>query len=404
MKVTRGLEAGLIAAACTAPFFFGCVHEWASAGLAAFLFFLVLLYPEAFLEIRHFPFSLKAAGALFCLWAAAQFSFGFVRDAYSTGAELVLWLAFASGFLLVQRLDSRGVFLLAQTFIVIGLCEALYAVWQLSAGREEVLWQAKTQYFGYATGTYINRNHLAGLLELCLGVHLGAVLQAFKQKKMRLFVFLALSWMAVFGVFLKTGSRAGLLSFLAACGLVFIFRLLFLKKKTWVPAVMFTLLFSAAFFFWGRVALARFYHSKDIVWSMEGRFETWKAALVMIRDNPWGVGLGGFEAVFPHYQSSLSLKGWGHAHQDYLELLAQLGIPGFCVWAFLIVSILIQFMKTLAVSKDDFFGLEWGIFTALLSLGIHALMDFNLAIPANAFLSVLLLAAAFRLTEKQLRI
>jgi len=401
MKASRGLEAGLIAAACAAPLFFGCVHEWASAGLSAYLFVLLIFNPEAVSEVRKFPLFIKVAGGVLFIGGMCQFA-GIARDGYSAGTEWLQWLAFSAAFLLVQRLDVRGISWLAWIFVLIGVCEALYAVWQLSTGSNLVLWKEKTQYFGYATGTYMNRNHLAGLLELCLGVHLGALLQAFKKRQMLSFGVLALLWLAVLGVFFKTGSRAGLVSFSAACSLVFILRAILFKKNRALFPLIFIALFSAAMVLWGGSVLDRF-HSRDLAWNTAGRFETWGAVVEMIRHNPWGVGLGGFELVFPRYQSALALSGWAHAHQDYLELLAELGISGFLAWMVLITGLLASFLRVLAASDANEVWPGWGILIALSSLGFHALMDFNFAIPANAFLSILLLAAGVALKANLLR-
>ncbi len=401
MKVSRGLETGLIAAACAAPVFFGSVPEWAASLLSALLFFLLFLNPAAVFEVRRFPFFLKLAGAALFLWMGIQF-FGITRNPYGAAAGFGMWLALAAAFLLVQGLDSEGLSHLAWAFVFIGLGESLYSAWQLVSGSAQVLWQEKSQYLGYATGTYINRNHLAGLLELCLGVHFGALMQAFQKRRMLRFTVLVFLWLIVFGVFLKTGSRAGLLSFAAACGFTFVW-MIFLFKKRFAFFAVVLILFSAGVALWGGTAVDRFLHAKDIFWSSAGRFETWKGTLTMIRDNPWGVGLGGFELIFPRYQSALSLKGWGHAHQDYLELLAELGIPGFCAWAAFVTGVLVSFVKTLVSSGEEDLWPGWGILTALASLGIHSLLDFNFAIPANAFLALLLLAAAFRLSMKFLK-
>ncbi|MCU0474974.1 MAG: O-antigen ligase family protein [Anaerolineae bacterium] len=60
------------------------------------------------------------------------------------------------------------------------------------------------------------------------------------------------------------------------------------------------------------------------------RFAHWQAAVEMLRLSPWtGVGLGNYEAAY----TQTRLLGWdfalGHAHNYYLNVLAETGIIGF---------------------------------------------------------------------------
>ncbi len=71
------------------------------------------------------------------------------------------------------------------------------------------------------------------------------------------------------------------------------------------------------------------------------RLSHWQAALNMTRANPWlGVGMGNYEAAYPSYR----LLNWdeplGHAHNYYLNILAETGLIGLLVygkvWIFII--------------------------------------------------------------------
>src|SRR5260370_1549340 len=52
--------------------------------------------------------------------------------------------------------------------LALGMFEALYGLIQYLTGWQQIFTYAKKYYLGDATGTYINRNHFAGLLEMIL--------------------------------------------------------------------------------------------------------------------------------------------------------------------------------------------------------------------------------------------
>jgi putative inorganic carbon (hco3(-)) transporter len=71
------------------------------------------------------------------------------------------------------------------------------------------------------------------------------------------------------------------------------------------------------------------------------RLSHWQAALNMAQANPWlGVGFGNYEAAYPAYRLINWHEPLGHAHNYYLNILAETGIIGLLgygkVWLFII--------------------------------------------------------------------
>jgi O-antigen ligase len=71
------------------------------------------------------------------------------------------------------------------------------------------------------------------------------------------------------------------------------------------------------------------------------RLAHWQAALNMATAKPWfGVGIGNYEAAYPEYR----LINWpialGHAHNYYLNILAEAGIIGLLVYGKVWVTII----------------------------------------------------------------
>ena len=107
----------------------------------------------------------------------------------------------------------------------------------------------------------------------------------------------------------------------------------------------------------------------------------------MWREHPGtGVGAGALEVAYPPYQS-----WWtsdlivDHAHNDYIELLAETGVTGAVLLAF----------GLYLFARGGFFGFQerlrnpggWmktGAIIACCGIFVHSFTDFNLHIPANA--------------------
>ena len=75
------------------------------------------------------------------------------------------------------------------------------------------------------------------------------------------------------------------------------------------------------------------------------------------------------------------------AHNDYLQLLAELGVVGFAIGAALAFSVVRTAVRRAVSSPDPrarYFAVACA--GALAAILVHSLADFNLYIPANAML------------------
>ena len=119
----------------------------------------------------------------------------------------------------------------------------------------------------------------------------------------------------------------------------------------------------------------------------------------MIKDFPlFGVGLGGWPELFLHYHGApWSLQFYREAHNDYLQLLCEMGVLGFgtMIW-FLILVYRTAFRKIKNWTSDVSGAVTLACILGFTGILVHSLFDFNLEIPANAALFYVLctLAAA----------
>ncbi len=125
-----------------------------------------------------------------------------------------------------------------------------------------------------------------------------------------------------------------------------------------------------------------------------GRPQYWAGVLRMAGDSPLvGTGWGTFGAIYPVYET-IPLEGrLTHAHNDYLEALAEMGGVGFLLLLGLVLWPLADAFRTWSARRHPGIkGLGLGGFVAAAALLVHSLTDFNLHIPANAVLFSVVLA------------
>ena len=391
------LEAGIFFLVFAGCILFGAVYSWVFMSLSAIIFLLLFLYPDSLLKVFCLPKSFLVGIAFVFSFLLFQL-FKSSLNTHGTGQELLKWLAYAAGFLLIQLLPLQTINRLLYSILYLGVLESLYGLVQVHSKWEMVLWHSKSAYQGFVTGTYFNRNHFAGLLELCLGVHLGLWLEAFYKRKSRHLVFLSILLIFSLLGILQSSSRVGIISFLSALLLLTFLFVLKKEKVGFPPVCILTFFFIFALLVSWDVVMPRFLELKKDWLTGKGRFLAWQNTFVMLREH-WkaGIGLGAFEWVFPFYQSEKLLKGWSHLHNDYLELAVSLGIPCFVIFILSFSVLIGRSFKMFLVAESPLFIRMWGLWVGVAAFLFHSFTDFNLAIPANGMLFIFVLAMIYRL-------
>ncbi|MEE8077290.1 MAG: O-antigen ligase family protein [Candidatus Binatia bacterium] len=354
-----------------------------------FLFFLVLLYP-----------------------------FGPPQEANSQQLAV-------SGRLHVEERFVRPVL---RTVLFSGLLVAFIGLVQLFTWNGKILWFFVPYDWGIphpgitaATGPFVSHVHFANYLSLVFPLALvGIFSHSFvapqaNRKSFRLFCGFT-AFIVFVGVLLSL-SRGGWIGIVL--GIVFLLWMLlslpeerrpFLLQRTKKSVVRFSLvglslLLIMALVFVGPSGRgqvdARLEETVLGERSLRTRVAVWEDSLGIIRDFPlFGVGLGSWQELFPRYRRPpWSPTLFREAHNDYLELLAETGLIGF----FLLAGFFWQVGRKLFFSFKMLPPKTVPVSAALLSaLGImafHEFFDFNLQIPANAFLFTLFLGIALRMTR-----
>jgi O-antigen ligase len=114
----------------------------------------------------------------------------------------------------------------------------------------------------------------------------------------------------------------------------------------------------------------------DVNYAVIERLAHWQAALDMARDHFWlGVGFGNYEPVYHEY----ALINWpfalGHAHNYYLNLLAEAGVLGLAAYLGVWTAVFWQIIRLLFQLDNLPRGIALGLLAAFAALTIHHLVD-----------------------------
>jgi putative inorganic carbon (HCO3(-)) transporter len=106
------------------------------------------------------------------------------------------------------------------------------------------------------------------------------------------------------------------------------------------------------------------------------RLAHWQAALAMANESPWlGVGFGNYEIAYPRH----ALVNWplalGHAHNYYLNLLAETGIIGLSAYVAAWIALAVLTLRALQRRRGLARGIALGLLGAWAYLAVHSVFD-----------------------------
>jgi putative inorganic carbon (hco3(-)) transporter len=274
--------------------------------------------------------------------------------------------------------------------VVIGVLEAALGLFQFLVSPGWIFGYVNTAY--QVSGTLINRNHFAGLLEMLIPASFGlAYISAGRYGDLaRPYMFLLAG--AFMGLaLLFSVSRMGIFSFLVTvCFLAFVLQLRKSHRRmsTVMAGAMLGMVAAGALWIGVDVIVGRY---SDLIGQdalvREGRLVLFRDTALMIRDNPLGVGVGKYEDRFREYQTVRPELLFDHAHNDYLETAAEWGVPAAIVFWVFVISLLFRAVRMfLRVDSPEQQGILLACIGAIFSILVHSLTDFNLQIPSNAML------------------
>lgn len=422
--VDKSIVTGLLAAVVFTTLALGTVDAWSVAIFELMVVVLVLLWAakaimEKRLEIKFTSaalplgaFVLLGLAQSLALTGSAGQTSSLSMDVEATrGAAAVIFFLFVSFLIAANFFNTHErLHTLASFLIIFGLALAVFALVQHFTWEGKMFWVRPTPSAGEGLGgPFVNRNHFAGYMEMLIPIPVALALSRAARGEARLFYGFAAAIMGIAEV--ASLSRGGIVSLTAA--MLFVAaasaRLKHRAESTrphqgfsfaGYPALFVVLIAGAivAGIFWVGAdsglaeRLAGSQHELEP--NPAGRPAIWSDTLKMFGANPiLGVGLGAFETVYPIYgrgDGSLRIE---FAHNDYLQVLSDSGAVGGALALWFIIVVFRSFAGGLKSRDPLVSGFALGAGAGIFAILVHSLFDFNLQIPSNALLFLVLCAA-----------
>ncbi len=309
--------------------------------------------------------------------------------------QFLRWVVVFLVYLLVVNVFTRKTIQRLLTALFALTCfEVFYGLFLLFTGSHCLLWYCKPEYGNFGSrlhGTYRNPDHMAGFLEMVVPLSMAQILSKrlfspFKsEERARRLLGIFFIMIFVIGLFL-TISRAGIIAFLIGMAYFYFSG----KKETegWGHNFYLKILVTLVLIYllWIGIGpiIDRFWSAASSLRNDRG--VVWRDTLNLVKDYPiFGTGFGSYRFVYPKYKSLLSQAIYRSPHNDYLMFLAEGGIVSLLAFLWLIFNALKNLVKGNSL-------LARGATAGFVSLLVHSFFDFNLQIPANAWIFAVLMA------------
>jgi O-antigen ligase len=395
MKVIR---IGIFVVIAFAVLSHGAVEPWSravlesAAGLLLVLWAVQFFYagPEREIALPRLIFPLTA----FTLLVIVQLALRLTASQFSTRIELqllvsavILVFLSAQAFRTAREWRQFAWFIMILGFAVSGL-----GILQQLTFNGKLFWIREMRYGGIPFGPFVNRNHFAGFAELVLPMSLVALLMG-RVRRDRMILVGMLAIIPV-SALLLSASRGGIVSL--AAELAFVVLIVVLQKAggrhLFVGGMVLLAAFATVAWLGVNQVLTRFSTLQTLEVTQSKRAAMRRGTWRIFVDHPVdGTGLGTLQQVYPPYETLFDGKIVNHAHNDYLEALAETGLLGgaCCAWFLAVLFVLaLRFWQTEGNSFANTLRLcGWAACCGLL---VHSLVDFNLHIPSNLLLFLLM--------------
>jgi O-antigen ligase len=428
----------------------GTVEPWSIAALEILGVLLILCWgikvvTEKNVKIHLPPLALPVVafwilGLLHCI--AFTNSTGELQslsaDVEATRKTVFLLFFLVAAFLIAANIfvSRKRLYLLVNFLVVYGMAMAMFALLQFFTWNGRFYWFRPNTQGMSPFGPFVSHNHFAGYIEMLIAPAI--VLAIMPGKKLEARLFYGFSALVMCAASVASLSRGGMIS-LAGIFLFIVFCKLFMSASGGIAAPKrnssslqrtaelagirqpvrpaspprqlklikgagFALIAVAAIFIvilWvgpdrlaGRVAsgaLTGTGSGEETFFTSRGWI--WRDSWAMIKANPmFGVGIGAFETAYPQYSHSDGSLVVGQSHNDYLQVLADAGIIGGLIALWFIVEVFRAVFRAIKSRDARLSAIALGSGAGIFAILVHSVFDFNLQLPSNILLFLILVA------------
>jgi O-antigen ligase len=391
-----------------------------------FLFALGLLFLFPLLQWLPLPAAFWQALPGREVYAAALAEFGAEGSSWRPVSVVpsvteAAWLAMLpplAVLLVTVGLREEALKRVVYVFLAMAAFQAVLALVQFGGG-SHTAFRLSPGDIGKAVGTYANRNHLAGLLEMALPITLGLIAARIGRGGGAT-RYAGRNWLRRIGQFLTHLPRPNEAMLYSALFILVLLGLIFSRSRSGIMMGMVGIFLSALLY--GRHIGGTRSNSLATLFAVIGLALAVEIGLAPVLDRfaeditlgdsrlviaassmtalwqffPFGSGLGTFPEVYWRFQPESISQFVNHAHNDYIEFVLEGGLPALAVIAMFIVLYVRRWSGLL---RGAYWGtlsfMQVGAGISLLLMALHSLTDFNLHIPANAIYFALMAAVFF---------
>jgi O-antigen ligase len=376
-----------------------------------FIFVFVQIIPLPKFLVRLFSPAAYNYQSLYAVdFSKIKFISFSIIPSYTLQKALEIMAYFLLVFLVIKTVTRQYQILrIFSVVMAMGIFEAFYGLFELYSKSPRILFYRKVYNLDSVTGTFVNRNHFSGYLEMIIPLALGLMIArinlfssespGWREKLLRLsekgfstnlLVSVGIVLMAIGIVFSKSRSGVFILifTFILFFGLAAVYFNMSSFRKKWIKnflSVAFVIIIAVSLYIGVNATLERFSLDKLL---HEGRPTYWANTLRTFSSYPlFGTGLGTYGAMAPNLDGESGPVAIVHAHNDYLEYLSELGLIGFSLLlGGILFMLVVSFLVWRTRRNPEVKGLALGGIISIICIMIHSITDFNLHIPANMVL------------------
>jgi O-antigen ligase len=399
----------------------------------AFLLGLGLLVLWPLLQLLPLPFSLWQMLPGRAVYAEALAAFGASGDAGMRPLSLVpratesAWLALLPPlgvFLVAISLNETALRRIVYLFIAITVVQAILGLVQFGGGASTTF-RTSLSDIGSAVGTYVNRNHLAGMLAMALPVALGLLASRIGRSRESL-RYQSRGLLKRLASSISQPSRLNQSMLLGAVCIAILLGIVFSRSRSGITLAMLGIFLSAVIYglrLGGKrstklavlftvaglalaleVGLAPVLERFSVAGALEdARWAIYGSSMAAVAlFFPFGSGLGSFPEVYRRFQPDDIRQFVNHAHNDYIEYLFEGGLVAAVVIVLFLVLYARAWPRLLKLSRWGTLSfMQAGAGIGLLLMALHGLTEYNWHIPANAIYFALMAGVFFHRGEAE---
>lgn len=302
---------------------------------------------------------------------------------------------------------------LANFLVIFGFLVAVFALIQRFTWNGKIYWLIPSSGTIGLAGPFVNHNHFAGFMEMLIPLPIALILTKAVKSSRYIYGFAAVI-MSVSVI--MSLSRGGIISlfigimFTLALSLVYIRRrnkaqqdIFRSAEELWFNQLRKSLpvLAGAVLIIGGITVVTYFIGIDPVIERMtnnaliaedenaqtfgDSRGWIWKTSMDMFFANPvYGVGLGAYKTIYPNFSGINDRVIIDRAHNDYIQVLTDTGIIGSVIALWFLLTVLFNIARGLRSKSTTNAGFAIGASGAILTMAIHSVFDFNLQLPSNA--------------------